>query len=163
MLCLLFPFGLPAQKVLQLERANHARTVKIPISASLTFMLNEPDAVWETAEITDLDVEGQRVKLGLLWYKISDIQALKRQKNGGVRGVGAMLGVFGISWVGYSAIGRFLYNDRDVSWNTAAIIAGTTLPAAWWMTRPRKLNMGEVHRLRVLDVTYPGTQPGPGF
>jgi hypothetical protein len=147
--------GLPAQKVLQLERAHRARTVKMPIGTPLTFRLQGPAAEWERAAITDLDVEGQRVRLDLLWYKISDLEALKRQKSGGAQGIGAMLGVFGISWAGYSAIGQFLYNDDEINWNTAAIIAGTTLPAAWWLTRPRTLNMGKKHRLRVLDITYP--------
>lgn len=158
---LFLSFLLQGQKVLQLERANRANTVKIPIGAQLTFKLREPDAVWEEAAITELDVEGQRMRLGLLWYKVSDIQALKRHKGGGVRGLGAMLGVFGVSWVGYSAIGQFLYNDDEINWNTAAIIAGTTLPVGWWMMRPRALKMGNVHRLRVLDVTYPGAKFSP--
>lgn len=147
-----------AQKVLQLERAHRARTVKMPIGQTITFRLDEPDAMWEKAEITDLDVDGQRVKLDLLWYATSDIATLKWSRNGAVRGLGGMLGVFGISWVGYSAIGEFLYNDKDVSWKAAAIIAGVTIPAGLLMTSPRFLKMGKKYRLRVLDVTYPGTE-----
>ncbi|MGI9159763.1 MAG: hypothetical protein ACR2K1_08435 [Saprospiraceae bacterium] len=154
-LIFILPLKGPAQQVLQLERAHRARTVKMPVGTPLTFRLRNPEAEWERGAITDLDVAGQRVKLDLLWYKISDIEALKRQKSGGERGLGAMLGVFGISWAGYSAIGQFLYNDDEINWNTAAIIAATTLPTAWWLTRPRTLKMGKKHRLRVLDLTYP--------
>ncbi len=160
-LAFILPSALSAQKILQLERAHRARTVKMPVGTPLTFRLRGPEAEWERAAITDLDVEGQRIKLDLLWYKISDIQALKQQKSGGARGLGAMLGVFGISWAGYSAIGQFLYNDDEINWNTAAIIAATTLPTAWWLTRPRTLKMGKTLRLRVLDVTYPPAAGAP--
>jgi hypothetical protein len=145
-----------AQKIMQIETVNKARSIRLHQGETLVFQLRDPNPIWEEAIMNDFDVEKQTVTLGFQEFKISEIAAIKLPKHRFVQVMGAQFIIFGISWTAATAIGDFWYKD-DVNWTTAAIISGTSIPLGFLMLRPKKVKLGKRKRLRVLDISYPGS------
>ncbi|MBK8555147.1 MAG: hypothetical protein IPL65_04955 [Lewinellaceae bacterium] len=134
--------------------------MKISAGQKLNYRLSDSGKNWERDVINGLDEVRQTVQFGHIEVPIAEITYLRLPQRSWLQIVGAQLAVFGISWVGASAIGDWAYNDKNINWTTAGVIGLTTVPAGILLMRDRKVKMGGRHRLRVLDLTYPGTEQG---
>ena len=85
--CMLFPALLPAQKFIQLEKANRARTLKFYVGQDFTYRL-KGETEWFTSTITDVQMDSQKVALDLKPVRVTDIEAIRLQYPGILRSIG---------------------------------------------------------------------------
>lgn len=150
-LCCLAP-GVSAQKFIQLEKANKARTLKFYAGEEITYRL-KTDTDWHTATITDVKMDSQRVALDLRYLPVSSIDAIQLQYPGILRGLGPSFMIFGASWAGFSLIGA-AFDDYKLNAGTA-IVTGTGLVSGFILHqifKHKRVKMNERRRLRAVEV-----------
>ncbi len=143
---------LPAQKFLQLEKANRARTTKFYVGQDLQYRLKGKDE-WITATITNVQMDSQRVVLDLNPVRVADIAAIRVQYPGILRTLGPMLMTFGASWAGFSLVGA-VFDDYKLTAGTA-IVSGTGLASGFILHqifKRKTVRMGERKRLRAVEI-----------
>ena len=148
----LSPTILSAQKFIQLEKSNKARTIKFYTGEEITYRLKS-DTEWFTATITDVQMDSQRVALDLKYLPVSDIVAIRLQYPGILRSLGPSFMIFGASWAGFSLIGAAFY-DYKLTAGTA-IVPGTGLAAGFILHqifKSKKIKLNERRRLRAVEV-----------
>ena len=119
----LFSGLLPAQKFIQLEKTNRAKTLKFYAGQDFTYRL-KGETEWFTSTITDVDMEAQTVSFDFKPVPIGSIEAVRLQHAGILRGIGPALMVFGASWAGFSLIGA-AFDDYKLTAGTAIVSGGS--------------------------------------
>ncbi|MEZ4942700.1 MAG: hypothetical protein R3D58_17630 [Saprospiraceae bacterium] len=150
--CALFPVLLPAQKFIQLEKANRARTLKMYVGQDLTYRL-KGESEWFTSTITDVQMDSQKVSLDLKPIPIGNIEAIRLQHPGILRSLGPSFMIFGASWAGFALIGA-AFDDYKLTAGTA-IVSGTGLASGYLLHRifkHKKVKLSERRRLRAVEV-----------
>lgn len=140
------------QKILLLERANRAQTTKIYIGQTLQFRLAGEEDYWYERTITDILPESNILLLDNFPVKITDISALKVHRRPIYRIAGGALGTFGATLALAATVGRFGYNDRELQLGKlygTAVASGAT---GWFLLKKRTLRMGDIHRLRAIEI-----------
>lgn len=151
-ICCLLPTGISAQKFIQLEKANKARTIKFYAGEEITYRLKS-DTEWFTATITDVQMDSQRVALDLKYLPVSDIVAVKLQYPGILRSLGPSFMIFGASWAGFSLVGA-AFDDYKLTAGTA-IVTGTGLASGFILHqifKSKRIKLNERRRLRAVEV-----------
>ncbi len=141
-----------AQKFIQLEKANKARTIKFYAGEEITYRLKS-DTDWFTATITDVQMDSQRVALDLKYLPVGDIAAIRLQYPGILRSLGPSFMIFGASWGGFSLIGA-AFDDYKLTAGTA-IVTGTGLASGFILHqifKSKKIKLNERRRLRAVEV-----------
>ncbi len=141
-----------AQKFIQLERANRARTVKFYTGSELTYRF-KGDPMWHNSLITDVRMDEQRVAFDGRYWPLSEVDAVRLQYPGLLRASGSMLMVFGASWAGFSLIGA-AFDDYPLTAQTA-IISGTGLIVGFGLKhlfKQRNVRLNERRRLRAVEI-----------
>ncbi|TNE48819.1 MAG: hypothetical protein EP344_18455 [Bacteroidetes bacterium] len=149
---------LPAQKFIQLEKANRAKTIKFYVGQDLTYRL-KGQTEWATALITDVQMDSQLIALNWKTMPVSNIEAIRLQHSGFVRSLGPMLMLFGASWVGYSVVGAVFYDDPLTA--STAIVSGTSIATGYLLHRIFKhktIRMRERRRLRAVEIPVMGEE-----
>lgn len=154
LLLALLPFspGVSAQKFVQLEKANKARTIKFYQGQDITYRL-KGNTEWYTSTITDVQMDSQRVALDLKYLPVSDIAAIRLQYPGILRSLGPMFMIFGASWVGFSLVGA-AFDHYKLNAGTA-IVSGTGLASGFILHqifKNKRVALGERRRLRAVEV-----------
>ena len=150
--CALFPVLLPAQKFIQLEKANRARTLKFYVGQDFTYRL-KGETEWFTSTITDVQMDSQKVALDLKPVRVTDIEAIRLQYPGILRSIGPSLMIFGASWAGFALVGA-AFDDYKLNAGTA-IVSGTGLASGYVLYRifkNKKVKLSERRRLRAVEV-----------
>lgn len=150
--CSLAPAVLPAQKFIQLEKANRAKTLKFYVGQDLTYRL-KGETEWFTSTITDVQMDSQKVSFDLKPVPVADIEAIRLQHPGLVRSLGPALMIFGASWAGFALVGA-AFDDYELTAGTA-IVSGAGLASGYLLYRifkNKKVKMGERRRLRAVEV-----------
>ncbi|MCC6458943.1 MAG: hypothetical protein IT260_00640 [Saprospiraceae bacterium] len=140
------------QKFLQLEKANKARTEKFYLGEEITYRL-KGESDWITATLTDVQMDSQRVALDLKPVRVADIDALRLQYPGIVRGIGPSLMIFGASWAGFSLLGA-AFDNYELTASTA-IVSGTGLASGfifYQIFKHKRVKMSARKRLRAVEV-----------
>ena len=151
--------GLSAQKFLQLEKANRARTTKFYAGQEITYRL-KGKTEWYTSSITDVQMDSQRVALDLKYLPVSDIEAVQLEYPGLLRSLGPSFMIFGASWAGFSLIGA-AFDNYKLNAGTA-IVTGSGLALGFTLHqifKSKRVKMGERRRLRAVEVPL---APVPG-
>lgn len=148
----LFPSGVSAQKFIQLEKANKAKTIKFYVGQEITYRL-KGNADWYTSTITDVQMDSQRVALDLKYMPVSNIAAIQLHYPGILRALGPSLMVFGAAWAGFSLIGA-AFDDYKLTAGTA-IVSGTGLASGFVLHqifKSKRVRLTERRRLRAVEV-----------
>lgn len=151
-ICCLLSAILPAQKFIQLEKANRAKTSKFYVGQDFTYRL-KGETEWFTSTITDVQMDSQIVSFDLKPIPISDIEAIRLSHPGILRTLGPSLMIFGASWAGFSLIGA-AFDDYKLTAGTA-IVSGAGLASGYVLYRifkHKKIKMSERRRLRAVEV-----------
>jgi hypothetical protein len=146
------PTGVSAQKFIQLEKTNKARTTKFYAGQDITYRL-KGNTEWYTSTITDVQMDSQRVALDLKYMPVSNIAAIQLHYPGILRALGPSLMVFGASWAGFSLIGA-AFDDYKLTAGTA-IVSGTGLASGFILHqifKSKRVRLNERRRLRALEV-----------
>jgi hypothetical protein len=150
--CCLLPALAPAQKFIQLEKANRAKTLKFYVGQDFTYRL-KGETEWFTSTITDVQMDAQKVSFDLKPVPVSDIEAIRLQHAGILRGLGPGLMIFGASWAGFALIGA-AFDDYELTAGTA-IVSGTGLASGYLLHRifkNKKVKMSARRRLRAVEI-----------
>ena len=150
--CYSLPSVLPAQKFIQLEKANRAQTSKFYVGQEFTYRL-KGETEWFTSTITDVQMDSQLVAFDWKRMPVANIEAIRLQHAGILRGLGPSFMIFGASWGGFSLIGA-AFDDYKLTAGTA-IVTGTGLASGFLLHqifKNKKVKMGERRRLRAMEV-----------
>ncbi len=146
-----------SQKMLLLERANRARTTKMYIGQTLKFRLTGEENYWYERTITEMLPETNTLMLDNFAVKLSDIQTIKvrRKRIWGI--VGGAAFSLGATLALATTIGRYGYQDKGVDAPKLYAISVVSFGAGWYLNTPRKLRLGEKHRLRIVQISFPAS------
>jgi hypothetical protein len=148
-------FSAFGQKMLLLERANRARTTKLYIGDALRFRLVGKEDYWYTRSITDILPESNTLLLDNFPVKVSDIRAIKVRRKPVWRVLSGATFSLGATLALATTVGKVFYRDEGVDAPKLYTISAVSLGTGWFLARPRKLKMGEKHRLRIVEVKFP--------
>lgn len=155
LLCLTFSgFSAFGQKMLLLERANRARTTKLFIGDELRFRLVGEEDYWYRRTISDILPESNSLMLDNFAVKLPDIQTLKVQRKPIWRVIGGAGISLGATLAFATTVGRFGFQDKEINAPKLYGIALASFGAGWYLSTPRKLKLGEKHRLRIVEITF---------
>lgn len=144
-----------SQKMLLLERANHARTQKMYIGQVLKFRLEGEENYWYERTITDILPETNTLMLDNFAVKLTDIQSIKVHRKQIWRILGGAAFSLGATLALATTIGRFGYGDQDVKALELYGLSAVSFGTGWWLVSSKKLKLGKKHRLRILEVSFP--------
>ncbi len=150
--CCLLPAVLPAQKFIQLEKTNRVKTIKFYVGQDLVYRLKGENE-WFTSTITDVQMDSQLVALDWKTMPVTNIEAIRLQHAGILRGLGPSFMIFGASWAGFSLIGA-AFDDYKLTAGTA-IVSGAGIVSGFILHRifkNKKVKMGTRRRLRAVEV-----------
>ncbi len=142
-----------AQKMLLLERANHARTTKLYVGQTLNYSLAGDEKYWYERTITDLLPESNMLLLDNFPVKLTDIAALRVRRNPVLRYVGTTIFAFGVS-LAVATAGAALFRDRETRYGLLAGTAAASMAGGYAMNTKRVLQMGQKHRLRIIEINF---------
>jgi hypothetical protein len=142
------------QKMLLLERANSARTTRLYIGQTLHFRLAGEEDYWYERTITDILPESGLVLLDNFPVRLQDISHLKWRRKGGWRFLGGTLFSFGVS-MGIATSIAVVYNEGNTRPAPLYGLSAVSLASGWWLLKPRKLRLGDKHRLRAIEISFP--------
>jgi hypothetical protein len=154
LLCLLFAFSpVFSQKILLLERANHARTTKLYVGQTLNYSLVGDDRYWYERTITNLLPESNMLLLDNFPVKLTDIAALRIRRNPVLRWVGTTIFTFGAS-LAVATAAAALFHDHNTRYGLLAGTAAANMAGGYAMNTRRVLKMGQKHRLRIIEIKF---------
>lgn len=151
---LFLAFSASGQKMLLLERANKAKTTKYYTGDVLRFKLAGEENYWYTRTISDILPESNTLMLDNYAVKLTDIQALKVRPKPIWRILGGAAYSLGATLTFATTIGKLAYRDDSVNAPKLYGIAAASLGTGWLLTHPRKLKLGEKHRLRIVEINF---------
>lgn len=143
-----------AQKMLLLERANRAKTTKMYIGETLRYRLAGEEDYWYKRSISDMLPEKNLLLLDNFPVQLSDISVLKVRRKGFWHTSGQILFTFGIS-LAFATTVAVLYKDKGTKFGGLYATSAGSLGLGYFLTTPRKLKMGDTHRLRLVEVKFP--------
>jgi len=150
--CVLSATSAFAQKFIQLEKTNRARTTKFYVGQEITYRL-KTDTEWHIATITDAQMGAQVVALDRTTMPVSDIAAIRLQHPGLLRNAGPALMIFGASWAGFSLIGAAFDNYKLTA--GTAIVSGTGLASGFILHqifKNKNIKLNDRRRLRAVEI-----------
>lgn len=153
---LLLPSATHAQKFLQLEKANRAKTTKFYVGQDLTYRLKGNDE-WYTSTITNVQMDSQLVAFDWKPVAVANIEAVRLQHAPILRTLGPMLMIFGASWAGFSLVGAAFDNYKLTA--GTAIVSGTGLASGfilYQIFKHKRVRLSERRRLRAVEVPADG-------
>lgn len=142
------------QKMLLLERTNRSRTTKFYVGDVLKFRLTGEENYWYERTITDILPETNTLMLDNFAVKLPEIQTIKMRRKPIWRILGGAAYSLGATLALATTIGRFGYQDKDVDAVKLYSLAAVSFGTGWFLNTPRKLKMGEKHRLRIIEVRF---------
>ncbi|MBL7782610.1 MAG: hypothetical protein JNM22_15390 [Saprospiraceae bacterium] len=154
-LLLLCTGSVAGQKMLLLEKANRAKTVKMYIGETLQFRLNGPENYWYERTITDILPESNVLLLDNFPVKLDSISNIKVYRRGIWRITGASLVSLGGTLALATTVGRVLYNDKKLDLPKLYSASVVSFGAGMFMLSKRKLKLGQKHRLRIVEIKFP--------
>lgn len=163
LLCL--PFGLSAQKVLQIEKRNSSKTEKIKIGNQIIYKIKNDD-IWYEATIEDISPDEGYLILHNRVVNVEDITALKSYKNRDwSRSLSDKLYKFAASWIVFGLADYFIFNQSvaRITLPLLLIPAGTAVGVGWMIRKifaEKVYKIGRKYRLRLLDLE-PIPAPAP--
>lgn len=143
-----------AQKFLQIERLNRAKTEKIPRNTELTYRIMGDD-YWYTNTTRDYLVEDNLIQFEDRFVNINDITAFRYEREWPSIAK-TQLRNLGLGWSVLALIGTLTDNDPDTNyrWSDAAVTA-----AAFGLSftfeplfQEKVVRFGKKKRLRLLDM-----------
>ncbi|MDX1910751.1 MAG: hypothetical protein SFV22_04650 [Saprospiraceae bacterium] len=147
-------FSAFSQKMLLLERANRARTTRFYIGDALRFRLVGEEDYWYERSITDILPDKNTLMLDNFAVKLEDISSIKvarkpiwRITAGATLSLGATLALA-------TTVGRFAYQDKTVDAPSLYAVSAVSFATGWLLSKPRKLKLGDKHRLRIVEVKF---------
>ena len=143
-----------AQKMLLLERANRARTTRYYPGDGLTFRFTGTENYWYRRTITDILPASNSLLLDNFAVKLSDIQTIKVRRKSVWRIIGGASFSFGASLALATTIGRLGYRDKSIDALSLYSVSAASLGLGWYLNTPRKLRLGEKHRLRIVEISF---------
>lgn len=153
LLLLLLTASLHAQKLLLLERANRAKTVRWPLGTTLHYTLQGDPAYWYTRTLRDLDAKAGTLDLDQFTVKVSDIGRIRKHRKGFLRGIGGTLLGFGFSLTVANTIAVSRgEGGPQAKWLYA--LAAASMGTGWFTNTKRTLRMGEKWRLRPIEIRF---------
>ena len=144
-----------SQKMLLIERANRAKTTKLYVGETLHFRLKGKEDYWYSRSITEIYPESNTLLLDNFPVKLEDIARIKVRRKPIWRIAGGALFSLGATMTLATTVGKVLYNDKEINAVKLYSISAVSLGAGWLMLKPRKLKLGEKHRLRIVEVKFP--------
>ncbi|HAD11703.1 MAG TPA: hypothetical protein DCF33_04605 [Saprospirales bacterium] len=140
--------------MLLLERANRARTTKMYIGDVLRFRMVGEENYWYKRTITDILPESNTLMLDNFAVKIPDIQSIKVHRKPIWRILGGAGYTLGATLAFATTVGRFGFQDKEINAPKLYGIALASTGAGWFLTKSRKLRLGNKHRLRIVEIKF---------
>lgn len=155
-----------AQKVLQIEKRNSAKTDKIPVGSQLIYQVKD-DAIWYEATIEDIQPEDGYLVLHNRLLNVEDITAIKTYENRGwSSSLSQKLYRFGAAWTFFGFADYFIFNlsPQRITLRLILIPAGIAVASAWLIRTIFDEKIYRIKRkfqLRLLDLTPVPYSPVP--
>lgn len=150
-----FQTGL-TQQALQIETYGKAKTQKIFAGEELEYRMKGTED-WRLGIIENFRADQGLIVLGDRYVRPDDIAAFRYHRPG-MKRFGLQLGVFGLAWSGFAAIGTATDNNPETRyrWSDAivtasAITVGLALPKVFQF---RTIRFGKRKRLRIVDLNF---------
>ncbi len=144
-----------AQIYLQLEKANDPVSQKLPPGSVLEIKTKFFPEEWIKIKITDALYPEQVVVFEGGFEKIDDITHI-RLYNNWAKHLGEQISNFSIAWVLYGSIANLAFDSEfglpEIIIGMAAFLTGWAIKKFWYK---KSYKMGNVHRLRIVDLNFP--------
>ncbi|MBL7806384.1 MAG: hypothetical protein JNN28_01125 [Saprospiraceae bacterium] len=153
LLCLT-TYGVSAQKMLLLERANRAKTSKLYIGDVLKYRMVGKENYWYKRTITDMLPESNVLMLDNFAVKVDEIQSIKVYRKPIWRILGGAGYTLGATLAFATTVGRYGFRDKSIDAPKLYGISLASAGAGWFLTSQRKLRLGNKHRLRIVEIKF---------
>lgn len=153
--CALGATPLAGQKMLILERANRAKTVRYYSGDGLHYRLQGQEDYWYHRQITDIFPERQSLLLDNFVVRIDDIHSLQIRRSRPMQIGGGALLSFGIS-LAFASTMAALFGERE--YNYAALYGSSALSfgIGYLMVSKKKIRIDDRrYRLRPIEIRFP--------
>lgn|GEM_PF-1128443 len=145
-----------AQKFMQIERINRAKTEKIPRNTELTYQIMG-DEYWYTNTVRDYLVEDDLIQFEDRFVNINNITAFRYEREWPTV-VKTQLRNLGLGWSVLALIGTLTDNNPDTNyqWSDAAVTASAFgLSFAFEpLFKKKVVKFGGKKRLRLVDLRF---------
>jgi hypothetical protein len=158
---IIYPLGIQAQKVLQIEKYGRTKTTKFYIGDEVTFSLKDQPKQYYTRDILELYPEAGTIQFAGGAVALDQIAAIRfKGSNNWAKKLSNTLLIFSGAWTLYSLL-DVLINSRkpaDFQYQVGGAAWGLT-GVFRWLIPEKVVHLGERQRLRILDLTfYPDKQ-----
>lgn len=147
---------LTAQKFLQVERINKAKTEKIPLNTELTYRILDDD-YWYTNTTRDYLVAENLIAFEDRFVNIQDITAFRYTRQWPTIAKNQSRN-FGLAWSVLALIGTLTDNNPDTNyrWSDAAVTAGFFALSFTFepLFKEKVVKFGKKRRLRLVDLRF---------
>jgi hypothetical protein len=152
-----------AQKMLLIERANRAKTVRLYAGDFLEYRVRGAEDYWYAHRIDDLLPQTNTLLLDNFPVKVDSIAQIRVYKKSVVRFIGATLLTFGAS-LALATTFAAIYRDEHTAYATLYATSAGSFGLGWLLSGKRTLQLGKHHRLRIIEIRFPdpATTPGNG-
>jgi len=144
-----------AQIFLQLEKANDPISQKFPIGSTMDIKTKSFPHEWIRITLSDVLYPEQVVIFNGGFEKIDDITQI-RLYNNWAKNLGDSISRFALAWVLYGGVANLAFDSDfglpQVIIAVASFITGWVIKKFWYK---KKYTMGNVHRLRIVDLNFP--------
>jgi len=152
---LLFSQAVASQIFLQLEKANNPISQKFPEGSVMDIKTKSDQENWIPIKITDVFYPEQVIVFNNGFEKIEDITHI-RLYNNWAKNLGEQISRFSLAWVLYGGIANLAYDSEiglpEILIGVATFLTGWMIKKFWYK---KTYTMGNVHRLRIVDLNFP--------
>ena len=152
---ILFLSGAFCQKFLVLEKTNTPKTTRFYVGQAITFKLDGVSG-WFDRQITDILPDQKIIMLDGEAVPLADITTLKVRKKRIWAIVGSQLITFGSTLALATTIARARHDEAD---SRLFLVSAASVVGGFWLVKPRKIKLGNRHRLRLIDLTLEPPPP----
>ncbi len=153
--CFLLFQTVDAQIYLQLEKANDPISKKFARGSIMDIKTKSDQENWIRISLSDVLYPEQLIVFNNGFEKIEDITHI-RLYNNWAKHLGEQISRFSIAWILYGGVANVAF---DSEFGTPEIIIGVAAFLTGWMIKKfwykKTYSMGNVHRLRIVDLNFP--------
>lgn len=153
--CALGATPLAGQKMLILERANRAKTIRYYPGDDLNYRLQGQEDYWYRRQIMDILPDQQSLLLDNFAVRVSDIHSLRIRRSRPMQIGGGALLSFGVS-LAFASTVAVLFRERE--YNYAALYGSSALSfgVGYLMVSKKKIRIDDRrYRLRPIEIRFP--------
>jgi hypothetical protein len=141
-----------SQKYLQIEKYGSYKLIKFFPGSTLKFtFLEDPDEVWHTRAILDVDADKQELVFHDRMVNLTEIGKIEINKRN-FKKIGKTLVQFSLSWWFYMGVDNLVFNNKSKPIHYKVGGGSALLGGLFWLVRKEKVyDMGRKWRVRIIN------------